>query len=223
MKTTSLVAALFCITMAASGCGKNDNGAANGVGVPGAPGYYGGTVSYTPGGAATIMFTGSNVYNSGMEIAGGQYSGLNPTVCGYFSNNMIQDCWLFSNYNHPQSTLSIGGSLPVGAAGTITYTGNSIDEPGATVTLVATVPSLGPSYSLYGSNTLISQTVSGQITLPPAFVAIHMPGGIVNPSNIVFDFNITPGSYNSGSPTGTMSINGGIVIFINNNPVFLRI
>lgn len=118
-KTPALIAALMSITIAAVGCGSNGT-SANGVGGPGSPGYTGGisnpgTITPIGGGAGQIMFSGQNVYDSGVRIVG-MTTGFNPNQTGQLILGTVD--------------------IPLGQPGTLS--GTSAYYPGSTISMVAT-------------------------------------------------------------------------------------
>lgn len=177
-KHSALMATLIGIMVVASGCGSKSSNPAPGA--PGAPGYYGGTVTPLPGGAVAIAFSGSNVYNSGQRITGGQVTGSGQCYtqgcyCGYFSASG-NVCWQFANpYTQGTGSIAVGGnSMPVGQPGTIQAV--SKYEPNSGLTLVVTP----------GSDALHSN-VSGLITLSPQYMQMNFPGGLPGIVGVAFD------------------------------------
>ena len=143
--TLSLLAALFSISLVATGCGSNGSSTGTGLpGTPGAPGFNGGVSTPLPGGGLQIAFSGNNIYNSGVRITGNTAS--------------FQSTSYFPPYG--AGNLILGGTaMPVGQPGTIT--GKSRFYPNSSISLVTTPVS---QYDYSHSN------VSGVVILDPQFV-----------------------------------------------------
>src|SRR5690348_11050739 len=108
-KTVALLATLFSITMVASGCGSNSSapgtGGINGTSV--SP-YGAGVIAPIAGGGGQIMFSGSNVYNSGVRVTGAT-AGFTPTGGVYGTGGV----------GSPGQLVLGGVNIPVGQAGTL--------------------------------------------------------------------------------------------------------
>ena len=187
-KLTALLAAMFSISIAVTGCG-GDDGEELKPGGPGAPGFNGGILPpgaiVNPGSAVTIPFSANQIYNSGILMIGGDLNSPNchtgsstvssfysgPTFfmryCNQFGGIMQTVCHSFAGWNYSSSgnqqtaqvgqvTLS-GGGVGYGQ-GVRVYNGNSVFEPGATISMYGSAPDYNARQSL-----------TGTLTLPPSF------------------------------------------------------
>lgn len=161
---SALLTAVFCISVAVSGCGNKKNdpqaggpapGSVPAPAAPGVPGYAGG-ISQLPDGRIAIPFNGQNIYYSGVRIVGGVVSGR-TNYAGYFSGGYYAT-WSFVNSYYSAGTLSISpSSMPLGQPGTME--GPSRFEQGSGIT-VMTTPSADPLHA----------NVSGIVTLSQSFI-----------------------------------------------------
>lgn len=221
MKFAALLAALFSISIAVTGCGGSEDEGPK-VGGPGAPGFGSGLIPGvqvpTGDGGMSYGFSGSNVYTDNSFITAGPaaystYSGTfyYGTASWAFSQAMTTRYYTCSTYGSyqpiPLTMLSASGGVAV-SAGYTTYVGPSTVEPGANLSLLVGAPSCG-----------VSQ-VQGTLTLPPAFIQRNptaFPNGNATPiAGITID--LRPGtcptySQLAGCPAGQPRVNGGILIY----------
>lgn len=153
-QTTALLAAMLSISAAAIGCGSSNNnpGQPGGLANPafgGPRGYVNPGAVQTASGAAQVVFTGQNVYDSGVRITG--------TSAGVYAGS--------------QGNLMIGsGALPGGGAGSTVLSGTSAAWPGCTVQLTTSNVS-ALAVNVAGSVTLSPQFM--QANLPQGIGALQ--------------------------------------------------
>lgn len=134
------LAALVSISLAAVGCGSNNNNPQPGLGGPGVPGYIGpvGPGGIIPGGVAAIngpiAFSGNNVYYYGKRLAGAtpvweKNSTVGPAPFGYPYVN---------GQPHPLNTMVLGNtvSISTGQPNVLTGTSRMPEAAGSTLSLL---------------------------------------------------------------------------------------
>lgn len=208
IKLTALLAAMFSISIAVTGCGGDEGGEAK-PGGPGSPGY--GNSILPPGGVVqagqpiTVGFSASQIYNSGIKMVGGQIN--NPQYCAggqYLQNGLVRytnwftgtpsgASYAFANMLYQTGVVSVGGGGGYGN-GQAVYTGNSMFEPGAQIVLYGSTPS---QYTTM-------QSLSGTLTLPPAFTS-RLGGSQI----IGLAFDLSPTSQGNG----LYQVQGGVLIY----------
>lgn len=215
------VAILASIMFIATGCGKSGNSqnAGGGSVVPG-NGYYNGVVQYNANGTATINFVGTNNYDSGAEIAGGQVDIVSQSMTtvanGYIRvcpkyYTTASACWDFINNVKNSGTTSVGGAGVSGYSQGYYGSGN-------TRTIYA--PSkVDASSGLMMSETFVGvgvANVTGSIILSQSFIASTW--GSALPSVVKVVYNL--------STTSNQIVGGGVVIYAPNGVTqgaFLRL
>lgn len=151
-KWIRLLVALSMTPVVLTGCGAGgDDSGKPGVGGVGSGIVAAGVIQPSAGSAATVTFTGTNVYDYG-----GQVFGMTP---GFFG----------SQYQQYQ-TLSMSGATGV-PGGAQLFTGQNYNYAGTTMQLY-----LAPT-ATYMANVA---TVVGQINLTAQFVQANFPNGVVN-------------------------------------------
>ncbi|MBI3554877.1 MAG: hypothetical protein HY074_01275 [Deltaproteobacteria bacterium] len=165
-KSASIVAALICTSLAASGCGSGNSTpgtTTGGVAVGYNPGaYVPGVVTPISAAGGTLSFSGSNVMTN---------LGYVGTTTGWGAPPAND-----SNFQYPQAqnTLTLGSySASVGATGTLV--GNCGLYPGTSISLIAT------PQSAYSSG------LTGYITLSSAFMMANYPQGMPAPIGVAID------------------------------------
>ncbi|MBI3554876.1 MAG: hypothetical protein HY074_01270 [Deltaproteobacteria bacterium] len=200
-KTTSILAALVCTTLLASGCGNSNSakpmpGSINGA--VGAVGASSGTITLVAGGGGQINFNGINVF------ANGGYVG---TTNG-FTSTPTQDFYLPGAMN----TLGLGTS----------------NCPGCSMALSATSTTDSSTRITMMTNSVSSVTtanIGGAIYLSSSFVLANFPIGAngqptLSVQGLAVDLAIASGSTVSGAvyictqkDPGTGACHGPIVNF----------
>lgn len=166
------LAALFAITLAATGCGGNKStNAGNTVPTNGFP-YQGGMVQPLPGGAVAISFTGTNVYASGYTVCG-KMSNFNPVPTYPYGN-----CLTYG-YGATGSVQLAPVNMPVGQPGTIQKSSFYDANSGIAVMLTPVT-----------SNPLVAN-ISGIVTLSQQFVQSNFGGTVPPVLGVAFDLATT--------------------------------
>jgi hypothetical protein len=228
LKLTSIIIAMFSITIAVTGCGGDDGEAPKTGGIPGSPGnYYGGGVlpPGTPvpaGQGVAVDFTATQPYNDNSRIVAGPLnapgchpattyspyntswvnveSAANPVSIRYYDTfSLGTGNWPFVRWNYTNGgSISMGRNFGAGQ-GMGFYAGSSMWESGAKLEMWGSLPSSSAQYGYP-----ISQSLAGTITLPATFTQRLAGKQIINVS---LDLSTTDRGQ------GQFEVHGGILLY----------
>lgn len=182
--TAFMVLSLLALTLSTSSCGKKDNGNNSGSATPGATSV----TQYTPGGPATISFTGQDNYLNAVVFS----AGMLLTSQNYFVDPGY-GAWPFVNNSRTGGPGSVTIAPTIPASGGSTFYGRSGIDPNNTLVVTVTP----------GKDLLHANVQSGMLTLSAQTVQRFFGGNMPSVIGLTIDVGVN----------GTTLVAGGILIY----------